>query len=412
MVLILSMKIKLVTYFLLLMFTFSSNFCFGKNKKVASFPFEMIGSYIVLTAKINHSTPLKLILDSGIRTTLITELFDDDNVELNFADTVELHGLGDEYKLKALKSSNNVIKLSKLQLKKSVVYYLPQDVFNLSLIVGQKINGIIGSDIFKDYVIDINYNSLRICVYETENFVAPDKYEWIPMEIASQNKMFIYASIKEENGSEYKKVKVLLDTGAETSAWFQTVRNENKVNMSEKHIYGVIGEGLSGEILGNFSRLKELCIGSYCIPNPIVAFPDSAGIKDAILLAGRDGSIGSQILKRFNMIFDYKNKRFYFVKNHFFKDPFSYNIAGLELVQTMLLFPVYEINKVWKNSNSEKAGIKKGDILFEVNNEKTYFKTLTEIKKIFSTPSKKPLDLLIKRDDEFIKIKLDMKDEL
>jgi C-terminal processing protease CtpA/Prc len=129
-------------------------------------------------------------------------------------------------------------------------------------------------------------------------------------------------------------------------------------------------------------------------------------------MPGRDGTVGSQILKRFNMIFDYRNKRFYFVKNHYFKDPFDYNISGVEVVQTLLLFPVFEVNKVWKNSQAEKAGIKKGDIVFEINNEKTYFKTLAEIKKIFSTPSKRPLNLLIKRNDEFMKIQLDMKDEL
>ncbi|VBB45616.1 EppA_BapA family protein [uncultured Paludibacter sp.] len=403
---------RITVFSLLIIFALNTSVCYSKNKKIASFPFEMLGSYVVVNVKINNSSPLKLILDSGIKNTLITELFEDDNIELNYTDTVEMQGLGDQHELKALRSKENVIKVGKLLLKKSTVYFLPDNIFNLSMILGQKVNGILGSDIFRNYVVDINYGLLKVNIFAPESYEAPSKYEWLPMEVSAQNKMFIYVDVKEENSEDYKRVKVLLDTGAEASAWFQTVRNENRVKIPEKHIYGVIGEGLNGEILGNFSRLKELCIGSYCIPNPIVAFPDSISIMDAVQLAGRDGSVGSQILKRFNMIFDYQNKRFYFVKNHFFRDPFQYNVSGLELVQDVLFFPVFRISKVWKNSKAEKAGIKPGDIIFEVDNEKTYFKSLSEIKKIFSTPSRRPLKLLIKRDDDFMTVMLDMKDEL
>lgn len=402
---------KFITYIVGCLFILNASVCYSENKKVASFPFEMIGSYVVLTVRINNSTPLKMILDSGIKHTIVSELFEDDEIQFHYVDTVKLQGLGNEYELSAYRSANNIIKVGRLQMKKSVVYHLQSDIFKLSMILGQKINGIMGSEIFKNYVVDINYTLQKVSVYEPEGFVAPEKYEWIPMETTPLNKMFINVDVKETNSDEYKKVKVLLDTGAESSAWFQTVR-ENAVKISEKSIYGVIGEGLNGEILGSFSRLQELCIGSHCILNPIVAFPDSSAITEALYMPGRDGTVGSQILKRFNMIFDFRNQRFYIVKNRHFKDPFDYNVSGVELVQTLLFFPVYEIDKIWKNSKAEKAGLKVGDIVFEINNEKTYFKSLPEVKKTFSTPSRRPLHLLIKRGDEFIKIQLDMKDEL
>ncbi|MGC3979309.1 MAG: aspartyl protease family protein [Paludibacteraceae bacterium] len=403
---------RIITSVLCIILT-SNVFCgYSKNKKIASFPFEKVGSYVVLNVKVNNSSSLRLILDSGIKNTIITELFEDDNLELNYIDTVQLQGLGSERELNALYSKDNVLKIGKLQLPKSIVYFLREDVFSLSTMLGKKINGILGSDIFKRYVVDINYGLSRINIYDPTDYVASEKYEWLPMEISAQNKMFINVNIKEESSEAYKNVKVLLDTGAEAAAWFQTIHEDNRVKVSEKYIYGVIGEGLNGEILGKFSRLKELCVGSYCIINPIVAFPDSNSITNAVQIAGRDGSVGSQVLKRFNMIFDYRNKRFYFTKSRLFHEPFEYNISGLELVQTILFYPVYEVNKVWKYSKAEKAGIKPGDIIFEINSEKTYFKTLPEIKKIFSTPSRSPLKLLVKRNDTFISIMLDMKDEL
>lgn len=401
---------RVIAFVIFILFTLNASICYSKNKRVASFPFEMIGNYVVIQAKINGSTPLNLILDSGLESTVITELYEDDELFLNLADTVPLQGLGNGSDLNALFSNDNTLKIKKLQIKNVKIYLLPKDAINFSMILGRKVNGIMGWDIFKHYVVEINYTSQKVTIYDPESYQAPDKYEYLPME-TFLNKMFIYANIKEENTENYKRVKVLLDTGAETSAWFHTIR-DNHVKIPEKRVYGVIGEGWNGEILGNFSRLPELCIGSYCIANPIVAFPDSIYIANAARFVGRDGSVGSQILKRFNMIIDYQNKRFYFNKNRFFNAPFEYNIAGVELIQTTLFFPMFEINKIWRNSKAEKAGIKKGDIIFEINGEKVYFKTLPEVRKIFSTPSKRPLKLLIKRDDEFLTIKLDMKDEL
>ena len=44
--------------------------------------------------------------------------------------------------------------------------------------------------------------------------------------------------------------------------------------------------------------------------------------KDADLKVykGRNGSIGSEILKRFNLFFDYTNKKLYLKKNGFFRE--------------------------------------------------------------------------------------------
>ena len=44
----------------------------------------MVGSYIVLDTKINQSSKLKMILDTGLRYTIITELFPDDSLDLNY----------------------------------------------------------------------------------------------------------------------------------------------------------------------------------------------------------------------------------------------------------------------------------------------------------------------------------------
>ena len=65
-----------------------------KPKRVESIPFEMVGSYVVITVRINDSSPLNLILDSGVRNTIITELQSGDRITLNYSDVKDLMGLG------------------------------------------------------------------------------------------------------------------------------------------------------------------------------------------------------------------------------------------------------------------------------------------------------------------------------
>jgi len=107
---------------------------------------------------------------------------------------------------------------------------------------------------------------------------------------------------------------MLIDTGAELTAWFQTISNKS-VKMPEKSVHGRIGEGLSGEITGIFARVPQLCIANFCFFQPIVVFLDSSSMTPALIKSDRDGTIGGQLLKRFNIIIDTHNQNFYFKPN-------------------------------------------------------------------------------------------------
>ena len=102
------------------------------GKRIESIPFQMVGSYVVIKLKVNESTPLNIILDSGISNTIITELDPTDKISLNFSDVKDLMGLGGGEHLEAYKSNYNVLKVGKLKLESKTVFVLREDVFNLS----------------------------------------------------------------------------------------------------------------------------------------------------------------------------------------------------------------------------------------------------------------------------------------
>ena len=401
-------RLKMLLIFLFSLF-FHCSFANKIGKKIGSIPFEKVGTYIVLEIKINESTPLNFILDTGVRNIIITELFPEDIISLNYSKIINLHGLGSGAMLNAFSSTANSISAGKFKMKNQNVYVLEEDVFNLSKHLGIKINGIIGIDFFEHHLVEVNYGKERINFYENNGYIIPKGYGTMPITI-EKKKMYIQLSILEMDSAR-RNIKMLIDTGAELNAWFQTITNE-AVHLPNKGVQGRIGQGLNGEVTGLFARIPQLCIGEFCLRKPIVAFPDSAAIANIIFGSDRDGTIGSQILSRFNLFIDYENKNFYFKPNQAFKKAFSYNIAGIEIGQVIPFVPQTEVINVWKNSPAEKAGVQIGDQIIEVNGTKAFQMNISEIKMYFETPSKYPLNIVLKRDDKDIPLKIEMKSKI
>ena len=86
------------------------------SRRVESIPFEMVGSYVVITVRINDSSPLHLILDSGVKNTIITELQTGDHIVLNYSDVKDLMGLGGGNHIDAYISNYNVLQVGRLKM--------------------------------------------------------------------------------------------------------------------------------------------------------------------------------------------------------------------------------------------------------------------------------------------------------
>jgi len=384
---------------------------FARNSptKIASIPFQVVGSYIVVEISINGSSPLNLILDTGVSYTIITELFKEDSLTIKYSEKSKLNGLGPNEEIMAYKSNGNNLSSGRMRMTNQTVYVLEKDLFNLSRHVGFKINGLIGSDFFENKIVNIDYNKKKITFYENESFVAPKKYISVPL-IMLGHRMFISLPV---TGPDWvtKDALMLLDTGAELSAWFRSY-GENPIKIPSKKIRGYIGHGLNGEVYGDFGRIYMIKVGSHILYDPIVSFPDSVSISEAIFRTKREGTIGSQILSRFNLIFDQPNNKLYLKPNWNFKKPFSYNIAGIEVVEDDFNFQMPEVINVRVDSPAEHAGVKVGDRIYQINGLESFKTNINEMRKLFETSSKAPLRLVLLRGNQTVDVKIEMKSAL
>ena len=396
---------KRIAYILLLLVLISQP-AFCRQKKVASFPFRLVGSTIVVETSINGSSPLNFILDTGVKNTMITEILPEDSVELPRGEIVGIRGLGLNDSIRAYHSTKNMLKIGNLRLQNQDILVLMDKIISFSSITGEKINGILGSEILKDYVVEISYSRQRITFYTHESYAVPRSYKRIPAIVAG-SKMYVNANVI-NNGITNENLAMLIDTGAEIGAWFQTIRAD-AFELPEKRIHGYIGEGLNGEIHGYYAVIDSLNIGPFYLKKPIVTFPDSLYIADFIIRSSRDGTLGNQVLKRFDSFIDFKTPALYLKPNRMFAEKFSYNISGIEMTQNFPYIFDITVHKVWKNSTADLKGIKPGDLILEVDKQPVFTMKMVEIRKILETPRKRPLHIVIQRDLEVLDVYLDMK---
>lgn len=381
----------------------------NRQSQITSLPFEMVGTYVVVTVHINTSTPLRFILDSGLSNTMITEVGPADSLSLHFSDKVRIKGLGAGRTVEALVSHGNTLEVGRMRFVNQTIHLLTEDLFNLSELTGYSINGLLGSDFFQDHVVQIDYNKRRITFYESSSFEVPRGYVAVPLTIRQQ-KMYTEVLVKQEHGKP-RKATVLLDTGAELTAWLH-LYGENELTLPGKTIYGYIGEGINGPITGHFGRIPGLYVGGWKLDRPVVSFPDSATIVDMLRDEAREGTLGSQALSRFHLIFDEPNALLYLKPNHRHRRPFNYNVAGMDMIKQSEAPFLPLIYHVREGSPAHKAGIQSGDLVVAANNMNGFSTDINLLRGLMDKPTHTPLRLTLLRNGLTIEATVLMKDEL
>lgn len=409
----------------------------NQNKKTERIRFKFINNLIVIPLKINGKK-LSFILDSGVSKTILFNITQNDSIGLNSVEKVSLRGLGKGEPVEALLSKNNKLSLKNIVSYDETIYVIVRDYFDLSSKMGTTIHGIIGYNLLSNYVVKINYKNRYIDFYDPENYELKrcKKCETFPLNFY-RKKPFIDAKVQLDTiGDKLTDVKLLIDSGGSDAIWlFEHTKPEIVTPIN--HFNDILGEGLSGSIYGNRSRISTFKLGSFKIEQPTVSFLDSISTKNARMYKERNGSIGSNILKRFIVWFNYANNTITFKKNGSFKKGFNYNMSGLDVVYngkqlvkeedvrsysdaynqsvsstnsvkfitsfSYKFKPSYRIRNIVANSPADKAGLKVDDIILRLNNKPAHEYQLGEIIQKFQEKDGKRIKITVDRKGEKLK---------
>ncbi|SFF89400.1 aspartyl protease family protein [Pontibacter chinhatensis] len=372
----------------------------GRNKIIL--PFKLVHNLIVLPVRVNNSQSLNFILDSGVQNVLITHLHFDDSLDLQQTSRIKIRGLGEGYTIEALHSVGNTISMPGVAGENLTVYVLLEEVFDLSMRMGMPVHGIIGYDIFKNFIVKINYSTQTITLYKPDYKVRKKrKAEEYALHI-EDSKPYLYGSVRQHNGDSLD-VKLIVDTGASHSLSLYLPTNE-RLSLPPKVMEAYLGRGLGGDINGKIGRLPGFRLGKYNIENLTANYPDEQAVKHALNIAGRNGNLGSEILKRFTVIFDYPHQKLTLIPNRKFKEPFNYNMAGFEVSTPLPGINFYTISNVVDDSPAKLVGMQPGDQLLYINGRNCTELQLQELLNMLDSRPGSKLRLRLKRAKEIIDV--------
>ncbi|WP_271405174.1 aspartyl protease family protein [Tenacibaculum soleae] len=405
---------------------------YGKNKNKQEISFKLINNLIVIPLEINNHY-LSFILDTGVSKTILFNLTENDSVGLNNIKKVFIRGLGDGEPIEALLSKGNKFRIKNILSPNQELYVILKDAFNLSAKMGTTIHGIIGYDLLKDVIVKINYNTKKIVFYNPKTYVPSKcrKCEVFPLQFY-RKKPYINVDVTIDTiGIVKTPVKLLIDTGGSDAMWLFEGTKKN-IKTPIRHFKDILGEGFSGTIYGNRSKIPSVSLGRFYIKEPTVSFLDSISTFNARTFKERNGSLGGNILKRFKLWIDYPNKKITLKKNASLRDGFYYNMSGLyliydgqELVKEKAVAgqleeygtselnknnsvsfvetyhykfkAKYKVDRVVPGSPAAKAGFLKDDIIKSINGKPAYNFTLGEIIQMFKTKPNRKIKMKVKR---------------
>ena len=369
----------------------------NQKKKSVTIKFKSSSNLIIIPVTINESDTLNFILDTGVRYPIITELPFVNKLNLNYLMPIPVKGLGEGVELTAYRSGNNTMSISGLTARNQEVQMIIDENFQISHILGMPVHGLIGFNLFKDYIVEIDYINEQLTLHKPEYFKYRDRNKDIILPLNFDgNKPYVNTSILTDDSTKVP-VKLLVDTGASDALWLSE-KSDERIHYPKKHIEAFIGRGLSGDLYGVKGRIDAIWVGPLVLPQPIVAFPNSELIDQLITSNDRNGTIGAEILRRFYVTIDYRNSRLTLRPNHKINDDFNYNMSGMEIINPMPGLPIFTIENIRENSPAFLAGLKENDQILSLNNNSHKTMELNDINLLLQSKENKKIKVKYLRE--------------
>lgn len=357
---------------------------------LARIPFRYFsGGVMVLKARLNeHPDSLNFILDTGSGgISLDSSTCDYFHLKSVKSDTI-ITGLGIARKVSF--AYGQQLHLDDFSLPPLNFHINNYEV--LSSVYGEKIDGIIGYSFLSRYIVQIDADSSLMYVYSPGTFNYPRKGQLLKPGFA--NLVIQSLQVRDIRPVDFN---FFLDTGAGLCFLMSEsfARDSSFLNPKRKRIL-TQGEGMGGRIRMSLTIVKQLKLGKYRFRNvPSYIFEDKYNVT-AYPHVG--GLLGNDILRRFNVVYNYPAREIHLKPNEHFFDPFDYAYTGMSLYQ--INGAIY-VDDIIAGSPAEKAGLKEDDIVIGVgsnfsNNVMTY-KTILQNSGV-------KIPIVIRRNGELFKL--------
>ena len=218
---------------------------------------------------------------------------------------------------------------------------------SLSANLGSKIDGIIGYEILDQYVTKIDFDQKKIQLYGKINAIDTAGYTAIPFEFSKNIVIPRFPISVTLNNGETFTGKVMFDTGNAFSLIVSTPFSKYHDFNSKLGLTAITqGRGMNAITQDQLANIKAMSFAGFNFGSMSIRLTinDKAEPKDGYL-----GILGIEIIKRFNVILDYANKRIYLKPNSAYNDKLALETIDKNLNDESIIF---------LNKNRKRPGVK------------------------------------------------------
>lgn len=372
-------------------------------------PFEYHNNFIVINVNV-QGLPLKFIVDTGAEHSILLKKEISDILGIQYDRRVRIMGADLTTQIFAYISHRLELKLENTVSVKTDLLILEEDFIELDKLVGVNIFGILGSNVLKNFIVEFNYQQLKMILHPIEAYSGPGRrFESMPMYI-QKGKPYIDTRLVTADKKE-SMARLLLDTGASLSVLYYST-DKNNIKIPDKFVTGNLGIGLGGNLRGFVGKIQTLGFGPYAF-NDLLANYQKLEESDSFMInQTRDGIIGNVLLSRFNLVLDYRNEILYYKPNKLFRKRIKYDRSGLILINTGLHLDEISVLDVLSGSPAGEAGMQPGDRILTIGGINVRIYTFDKFTNKLTARVGKKIRLKIQRGDEKMKIEFLLRDLL
>jgi hypothetical protein len=353
------MKLFIYSFFLFCCFSASAQEMYWEKPAqfITSFHFKQLNGGVILVKALFDKIPdtMNFILDTGSGgISLDSTTTDKYNIE-HIPSGRYIYGIAGVRKVDY--APHQTLSFPGLTVDSLDFYINNYDV--LTSVYGIKIDGIIGYSFLSRYIVKINFDSLKISVFNPGFITYPSRGLLLHPEF--KGLPIFPATLKD---SRRFTEKYFFDTGAGLCFLISSQFNEDSsILIRRRKPVQVQVQGMGGKKRMRLTVIKELDIGNYKFRRvPTYLFDDEYNV---LAYPQRCGLVGDDIFRRFNLILNYPKKEIHLTPNSHFRDPFDYSYTGMTMYS---LDGQVFIDDIVKGSPADKAGLKNGDAVMAIDN--------------------------------------------
>ncbi|MFZ0413560.1 MAG: PDZ domain-containing protein [Candidatus Acidiferrales bacterium] len=375
----------------------SATIQFALGGNVAQIPVEVADDLVFVPVGVNGGRPSWFLLDTARATSAI--------------DDIRAVALG----LYAPASGNPVAKsISNAVLDfpglKLTVPSLALDSFgDLSSRIGHEVDGVLSADAIGHLVVAISYDRQLVRFYDPKSFQYQGAGQKFPMQILD-GVPSIEARVSVRHRGNLRGLFAIATGQTEAVQFLPHFAAAHDLSGSSERTIPFFSTNASSDSdsVGSLGRLHEIQFGKISLSDPVAVFPGKSARRASHSSPDAAGSLGGEILDRFNVYIDYPGNLLVLEPNKHFNDPFIEDMSGLVLVAIPPGFHAFEVAQVVPKSPAEDAGMAVGDMIEKVDGNPTSDGSLDDIRAILRQGAVRHV-LSVRRNGKLIEFTLTLK---